>query len=220
LDAQVDFMKRKPAIPVGSDDSRLLKARCTGLLPVETIHHNSWFDVRNRGGYFTTEYHQPQVVILPVVDEQAVVMVRVKRPVLDDATLELPAGGISRDETPREGAARELCEETGIEIDAQRLVPLRPLSNSPNRNPNLIHIFQVGLTKDEYDRRVGYDHEIDDVALYLLDEIRKMILDGQIFVGVPLAVLGRFLLARTQNEKWDAFRQTDAGQSTRTGVGQ
>jgi len=193
-------MEREPAITVDIDDSRLLEARCIGLLPVETIHRNPWFDVRNRGGYFTTEYHQPQVVVLPVVDEQAIVMVRVKRPVLDEATLELPAGGISREETPREGAARELHEETGIQIDADRLMSLTPLSNSPNRNPNLIHIFQVGLTKNEYDQRGGFDHEIDEVALFHLDEIRKMILDGQIFVGVPLAVLGRFLLARAQNK--------------------
>lgn len=213
-------MNRKPAIPVGSDDPRLLEARCTGLLPVETIHHNPWFDVRNRGGYFTTEYHQPQVVVLPVVDDQAVVMVRVKRPVLDDATLELPAGGIMGDETPRQGAARELLEETGIEIDAQHLRPLTPLSNSPNRNPNLIHIFQAELTKNEYDLRGGYDHEIDDVGLYRLDQIWKMILEGQIFVGVPLAILGRFLLARAKNKKWEALSQTDGDQSSRRQVGQ
>jgi ADP-ribose pyrophosphatase len=198
-------MKPKTTIPVNTDDSRLLKARCIGLLPVETIHHNSWFDVRNRGGYFTTEYHQPQVVVLPVVDEQAVVMVRVKRPVLDDATLELPAGGIRPNETPREGAVRELHEETGIQIGAQRLLPLTPLSNSPNRNPNLIHIFQAGITLNEYDQRGGFDDEIDDVALYRLDELRKMILDGKIFVGVPLAVLGRFLLARVPNKKMESI---------------
>ena len=43
-------------------------------------------------------------------------MVRVRRPVIADNTLELPAGGVRMDESPIEAACRELSEETGIEI--------------------------------------------------------------------------------------------------------
>ena len=75
------------------DDPRLVKAQCSTLVPVETLHENPWFSVRNRKGYFTVEYNMPQVLILPIVDNKAVVMVRVDRPVVADVTLELPAGG-------------------------------------------------------------------------------------------------------------------------------
>jgi 8-oxo-dGTP pyrophosphatase MutT (NUDIX family) len=204
-------MKREPTMPVTIDDPRLIGPQCQELTPIETIHRNPWFEVRNRGGYYTAEYRQPQVIVLPVIEDNAVVMVRVKRPVIADVTLELPAGGFRRDERPRQAAARELYEETGIHIDSHRLMPLIPLSNSPNRNPCLIHIFQLELTKEEYDQRDGHDHEIDDVAMFDLDDIRKMILGGQIFVGVPLAILGRFLLERAQETQW---RQTDAGQNS------
>lgn len=187
-------MKREPTTSVNINDPRLIRAQCQELSPVVTVHQNPWFDVCNRGGYFTIEYSQPQVIILPVVDNKYIVMVRVKRPVIADATLELPAGGISHDETPFEGAAREMHEETGIQIETHRFKPLIPLSNSPNRNPHLIHIFKVKISQSEYEHRKDHDHEIDNVGMFRFDEIREMITDGQIFVGVPLAVLGRFLL--------------------------
>jgi len=38
------------------------------------------------------EFHEPQIVVLPVVERRAVVMIRARRPVIDDTTLELPAG--------------------------------------------------------------------------------------------------------------------------------
>jgi ADP-ribose pyrophosphatase len=170
-----------------------------------TVHKNPWFDVCNRGGYFTIEYSQPQVIILPVVDNKFIVMVRVKRPVIADATLELPAGGINHDETPFEGAAREMHEETGIHIETHRFIPLIPLSNSPNRNPNLIHIFKVKIAQSEYEQRKDHDHEIDSVGMFRFDEIREMIIDGQIFIGVPLAVIGRFLLEQAKGSKSGEF---------------
>ena len=39
-----------------------------------------------------TDHEFPQVIILPVVDNDSIVMVKVKRPVINDETLELPAG--------------------------------------------------------------------------------------------------------------------------------
>ena len=74
------------------------------------VHENPWFSVRNRGGFFTVEYHETQVLVLPVIEDRAVVMVRVKRPVINDMTLELPAGGTEPGEDPERAAVRELAE--------------------------------------------------------------------------------------------------------------
>lgn len=183
--------------PASSDDQRLSAPQCDGLTPVQTLHENPWFTVRNRGGFFTTEYAQHQVIVLPVVDDRSVVMVRVARPVIADATVELPAGGIHMDETPAMGAARELYEETGIQADVERFTPLVPIANSPNRNPHLIHIYRIDLTFDEYLHRGEHDDEIDAVMLCSYGDIAGMIMKGQIFVGVPLAILGRFLLEKS-----------------------
>ena len=36
----------------------MTEVACTGLQPVETLHENEWFSTRNRGGYYTVEYHR------------------------------------------------------------------------------------------------------------------------------------------------------------------
>jgi 8-oxo-dGTP pyrophosphatase MutT (NUDIX family) len=182
--------------PFGAWDPRLSEIACPGLLPVELMHENPWFAVRNRGGYFTLEYHLPQVIVLPIVEKRAVVMVRAKRPVLDDCTLELPAGCAERGEDPAAGCARELAEETGIAVPPQRLIPMPPLAASPNRMPVLVYAFRVDLTQDEYDRRRPHDDEIESVELIELDEAVRMIARGAIYVAIPVAMIGTYLLTR------------------------
>lgn len=182
--------------PFGAWDPRLSEIACTGLLPVELMHENPWFAVRNRGGYFTLEYHLPQVIVLPIVEMRAVVMVRAKRPVLDDCTLELPAGCAEHGEDPAAGCARELAEETGIVVTPQRLVPMPPLAASPNRMPVLVYAFRVDLTQDEFDRRRPHDEEIESVELLELDEAVRMIARGAIYVAIPVAMIGTYLLTR------------------------
>lgn len=169
--------------------------QCGELTPVETLHKNPWFVVRNRGGYFTTEYRWQQVVVLPVVDKRAIVMVRAKRPVINDVTLELPAGGTKENESPLEAAARELGEETGIRInDLQRFKVLPPIAGPPNRNPNLMHIFQIELTKKEFCDRAEHDDEIADVELFDFSEIKELLIRGEVYVAVPVAVISKYLI--------------------------
>jgi len=182
--------------PGGAWDRRLREIACAGLTPAELLHENAWFTVWRRGDYYTTEYRQPQVIVLPIVADRAVVMVRVKRPVLDDTTLELPAGGSEQAETPEDGAARELAEETGIAVPPSRLVPMPPLSVSPNRMPKLVYVFRIDLTQHEYDCRGPHDDEVEKVELVQFDDAAHMIATGRIYVAVPVAVIGTYLMSR------------------------
>ena len=176
-------------------DPRLLAPSCSALGCAALVHENPWFSVMDRGGYFTVEYPMPQVIILPVVEKRAVVMVRVHRPVIADCPLELPAGGFADGESPRQAAARELAEETGIRIDdPQRLVPLPPVAGSPNRNPMLLHIFRVDLTHNDFLMRGPHDQEIRAVELIAYPQVAQLLRQGEIYVAVPMAILGRLLL--------------------------
>ena len=122
--------------PAEKWDSRLSNIACENLQPVTKVHQNDWFEVYNRGGYFTVEYPYAHVIILPVVEENSILMVRAKRPVINDFSLELPAGCAEKGEQPVAAAARELKEETGISIcDFARFIPMPPLAVSPNRVP-------------------------------------------------------------------------------------
>jgi len=187
------------------DDPRLLSPQCLSLTPVETVHENPWFAVRNRGGYFTVEYSRFQVIILPVLENHSIVMVRVKRPVINDETLELPAGSSEENETPIQAAYRELIEETGIKIgDLKRLRILHPINNSPNRNPNLMYIFMAHITQQEYENRCEHDKEIIDVECFSFEEVQRLIVNGDIYVTVPMAVISRFIMSDTENVKLKA----------------
>jgi 8-oxo-dGTP pyrophosphatase MutT (NUDIX family) len=179
------------------DDPRLLAPQCYELTPVLTLHENPWFTVKKRGDYYTTEFKALDIIVLPVVDEKSIVMVRVKRPVIADLPLELPAGSTLEDELPVQGAARELMEETGIEItDLSRFHLLPPIAGSPNRNPNLLHIFAVNITADEYERRKKHDDEIQAVELFNMEEVVEQLCQGDIYVAVPIAVISRYILSR------------------------
>ncbi len=170
---------------------------CTGLQPVETLHQNPWYAIKNRGGYFTLEYHLRHVVVLPVVGGNSVVMVRVKRPVVDDLALELPAGGAELDEDPGLAAARELAEETGIDVpDTDRYVAMPPIAVSSTRMPRLVYIFRVEVSDQEFSKRRPHDDEIDSVLRVPIDDLPGMMVRGEIYVSMPLAVLGVFLVSR------------------------
>lgn len=165
------------------------------------LHENPWFAVRNRDGYFTIEHHLAQVVVLPLVEDRAVVMVRVPRPVVGEVTLELPAGSAERGESPARGAARELAEETGIRVDARRLVPMTRLAVMPNRMPDRVHVFRVELSREEFRRRAPHDAEIASVELVPVLKLGRLLATGAIRLALPVAVLGLHLLARRDSKK-------------------
>jgi len=182
--------------PRGAWDRRLTEIACRGLEPAELLHENAWFTVWRRGDYYTAEYRQPQVIVLPVVEDRAIVMVRVKRPILDDTTLELPAGGSESSEAAEDCAARELAEEAGIAVSANRMVPMPPLAISPNRMPKLCYVFRVEIAQQEFDCRGKHDTEIEKVELIRFDDAVHMIATGRIYVSVPIAVIGTYLMQR------------------------
>ena len=184
---------------IRNDDPRMMAPQCHSLQPVITIHENKWFFLVNRGGYYMLEYHRPQVIILPVVDNRAIVMVRVKRPVIADNALELPAGGAKENEEPLEAAAREFREETGIKIEQLNRFQLLPsIAISPNRYPVLPWIYQIDLSKQEFDTRDQHDNEVVSVECFTFEEIKEKIIQGEIYVSLPLAIISRFLFSQTE----------------------
>ncbi|MEI6827428.1 MAG: NUDIX hydrolase [Desulfuromonadales bacterium] len=175
------------------------KILCSSLKPILLEHQNPWFKVMSRGSYFSIEYDRPQVVILPVLNGDSIIMVRVKRPLIDDSPLELPAGDSDDGETPRLAAMREFAEETGVVInDPLRFVPILPISEMPGRMPVLLSIFRVDISQNEFDSRIYHDAEIVSVETLSFSQAARMIIAGEIYLSSPMAVLSRLLLEKTE----------------------
>ncbi len=173
---------------------------CPDLMPVKEEYRNQWFKVMDRGSYFTLEYDRPQVVVLPVVEQRGILMVRVKRPIINDCPLELPAGDSMQHETPAEAARRELSEEAGIYIDAlDRFKPVIPIAEMPGRMPVLLSVFQIELSLDEFNRRKAFDeNEIISLELLPSKTVMEKIISGEIYLSSPVAILSRFIFSNIQ----------------------
>jgi len=134
-------------------------------------------------------HHNGAVGMVPLTADGQVLLVRQWRHATSRALLEIPAGAISRGETPAACAARELAEETGFV--GRRLDVLTVLYTAPGYVGEAITIY---LARDLYpEAAVGDDDENLQVVPMGLDDAIARCLTGEICDGKTIAAL---LLAR------------------------
>lgn len=161
------------------------------------VFQNHRFSLLEKNDFHVVEYQSPQVIVLPIIEQEYVVLPKVCRQILGGSVWELPAGGVLENESPEEAALRELGEETGISIsDPSRLLPLDTLVVSPNRLPMFPLIYRVDLSHQEFETRSTHDEEVESVGCFSLGKVQEMILSGEIITTITLAILGRFLLSQ------------------------
>ena len=98
--------------------------------------------------------HNGAVAIIPVIDEDNILLVKQFRYPTDKILLELPAGTLNKNENPKSCAKRELEEETGYR--AKKMMPLITYYPSIGYNTEVIHCFIAsGLKKiaDAFEER-------------------------------------------------------------------
>jgi 8-oxo-dGTP pyrophosphatase MutT (NUDIX family) len=94
-----------------------------------------WHDEVDRpdggtGIYGVVHFANRAVGVVVLDDDDRVLLVGQHRYPLDAYSWEIPEGGVPFDESPLDGAKRELREETGVEADGWRVVCRFHLSNS------------------------------------------------------------------------------------------
>ncbi|MCJ7810406.1 MAG: NUDIX hydrolase [Desulfobulbaceae bacterium] len=129
--------------------------------------------------------HPGASAIVPLLNEDTLLMIRQYRHAVGDFIWEIPAGTLDADEAPIQCARRELVEETGYSADSwQKLGEICPL---PGYSDERIHIF---IASDLTPARQHLDvDEVLEVHEVDFKKAIEMILEGEIQDAKTIAAL-------------------------------
>ncbi len=136
--------------------------------------------------------HPGAVVVLPLLDDDRVVMIRNYRYTVEQELWELPAGTREDGETPIETARRELEEETGYR--AASIKPLCEFYTSPGVSTERMFAF-VATELTPVPQRLEAGERIR-VEVVPMTRVRSMLRNGDLVDGKSIAVLARHLCER------------------------
>lgn len=125
------------------------------------------------------------VIIVPMQDDDTVLLVREYAVGIDRYELGLPKGRLDRDETAEQGANRELKEEVGF--GARELHVIANLSVSPAYMTAMTHVV---VARDLYhERLVGDEPEELEVVPWKLSELHHLLGQPEVSDGRSIAAL-------------------------------
>jgi ADP-ribose pyrophosphatase len=124
---------------------------------------------------FEVKVEAPTAVVLPLRDDEQVVLVREFRPGLELSLLELPGGEVEPGEDPREAARRELLEETGYEGELVEAGTMFDCAYSTR----VRHVFVAHGCRQVAEPRPE-DGEAPEVELMPLDAFREHVRGGRL----------------------------------------
>jgi 8-oxo-dGTP pyrophosphatase MutT (NUDIX family) len=131
------------------------------------------------------------VNVIPITQQNDVVLIRQYRHGIREVTLEIPGGIVEPDESPEEAASRELLEETGYQ--GSKMIPLGVVYPNPAFLNNRCYTYlasNVLLTREQ-----EQDEKEDiEVLLRPLDEIPRLIREGEISHSLVLAAFYRLFM--------------------------
>ncbi|CAB1061939.1 ADP-ribose pyrophosphatase (EC [Olavius sp. associated proteobacterium Delta 1] len=120
--------------------------------------------------------HPGSTAVVPMFDDNTVLMERQYRHAVQDYLLEIPAGTMEPGELPLNCARRELEEETGYA--AEEFIELSQVLILPAYSNEKIYLYlarDLALTRQNLDK-----DEIIEVVKYPISDTMKMIDDGKI----------------------------------------
>lgn len=110
----------------------------------------------------TTKKHDicDGVMIIPVTENDEIVMIKQYRPAISDYLYELPAGIVDKGETIEEAARRELYEETGLKGKSYELI-LKPSYSSVGLTDETTAIVKMVVEGEMTNYNTEEDEEIE-----------------------------------------------------------
>jgi ADP-ribose pyrophosphatase len=128
--------------------------------------------------------HQDSVGIVAVRGSSVILVIQYRH-AANKMLLEIPAGKIEKDETPRQAAVREMAEEIGC---AGTLKPLLKCYLAPGYSTELMHVFVATNLREITRGRLDDDENIEISQLKLSVAIKRC-LNGKIRDAKTIAAL-------------------------------
>lgn len=123
--------------------------------------------------------HPGAVAILPITDDNKIVMVEQYRKPMDRVLIEIPAGKLEKGEEPAHTAVRELEEETGYECES--LEWLISFYTSPGFADEIVHVYVAkGLSKKKDAASLDED-EFVNVIEVTLEEALELVKEQKVY---------------------------------------
>lgn len=136
------------------------------------------------------------VNVVPLTDDERVVMVRQYRHGVGDFTLEIPGGMVDdEDPSPLVAARREMVEETGW--DSDDLVELGAVHPNPAIQGNRLHTFVARGVENRHETHFDTTEETE-VELVPLVEIPQLVASGTISHALVVSAFYLLDLWRTR----------------------
>lgn len=107
-------------------------------LRVDTINNHKWAIIEHPGA----------AAILPVDENENLILVKQWRRAVKTILLEIPAGALEKDEDPLECAQRELQEETGFK--ANEMISLGMIYSAPGFCSEKLHLYLARDLSESY----------------------------------------------------------------------
>ena len=166
-----------------------------------TIHNGRVFEITVENVTLPTGYrmdmeiirHPGAAAIVPLLEDNQVVMLKQYRHAVGDFLWEIPAGTFDGSEDPMECARRELAEETGY--TAGKWDHLGLIVPVPGYSDERIHLYlarNLTLAAQHLEQ-----DEILEVHILPLQQVAEMIADGQIQDAKTIAAIFQVLIKHT-----------------------
>jgi ADP-ribose pyrophosphatase len=133
--------------------------------------------------------------VIPITDENEVLMVRQFRFGIARQTLEIPGGMCDGDEAPAVAAGRELLEETGYR--AATIEEIGWVHPNPPIQNNRCYTYLARDLEFDGGSEADPDEQIEVVKVPLPD-VPRMLVDGTITHALVLAAFQMFYITRSQ----------------------
>ena len=111
-------------------------------------------------------YHDPKIAATCIVERQGKVLLIQRNNQVGYGLWSMPGGYVDRGEVVEEAAAREVEEETGLQVEVQRLVGLFSEEGHP--------VVVAAFTARETGGRLAAGPEAQDIGFFALDDLPEM----------------------------------------------